>query len=441
MHKTQRRDRLLKVNRLGQLLAKGSSAGTVFLAVPLVLKSLGTNDYGVWATITSVLALLMWADLGLGSGLVTKLVKANANNDKRHAAAAYSTTFWMLIVMSVSVFAICSILLHVLDVGRMLHVDASRIVDAKNATFVILALFFASIPFSLVDRVRISTQENYFTSLFQACASMLTLGGYWLCSRFELGMPWFALAMLGPPLLGYLVNQIILFGQYPWLLPKPANIRLELIGSLASTGGLFLALYSLYSIIHGSDNVIIAKVSGADAVAGFSVHARLATLLTVLCMIIAAPLWGALGEAIATNDYTWMRRCVYRSLSQIGGIAICVSIGLLIFLPQIFALWLGRKGGIPIAPSVILLGGVLTWSFFLVLNAMGSIFLNAASEIKIQVFWAGITFPIVILVKYFSLRLWGVTGMVWCGAVAYFFTSVLSLWVYIYRKYLRLGLV
>lgn len=426
---SKQRNRLLRINRFGQLAAKVVSAGTVFLAVPLVLRSLGEVNYGVWATITSVLALLIWADFGLGSGLVTRLAGASDNTDHEAAASAYSTTLVMLSCFSLVLCLLGFIIVNFIDWASLLKVGEDAALVAKQSMVLLIALFVISIPLALVDRVRMAFQENFYTSIFQIIASTLTLFGYWICGRLDLGMQWFVLSMLGPSLFCYIVNSILLFRKYPWIRPKIAMVRKDLFKPLASTGAFFLFLYSVYSIIHGMDNMLIAENLGAVAVAKFSVHSRLANIVNVFAMIVAAPLWGAFGEALARGDYSWIKKCLHSSLSQIISIAVGIGAALVVGLPFLMDVWLHSE----IVGSRFLLTTLLLWNVAMVLNALASIFLNAYGEIRRQVLWGVVTLPFVLLIKIYCLREFGLIGMVLGGTIVYISLSVLTLWVIINR--------
>ncbi len=51
------------------VISKGIGILTAFITVPLTLTYLGTERYGLWMTISSVIVMLGFADFGLGDGL------------------------------------------------------------------------------------------------------------------------------------------------------------------------------------------------------------------------------------------------------------------------------------------------------------------------------------------------------------------------------------
>ncbi len=55
------------------VVARAATSLLPLLLIPLTIRYLGTEQYGIWMAITSVTSMLLWADLGLGNGLLTKL--------------------------------------------------------------------------------------------------------------------------------------------------------------------------------------------------------------------------------------------------------------------------------------------------------------------------------------------------------------------------------
>ena len=69
---------------------------TTFVTVPLTLNYLGDERYGMWMTMSSLVAMLGFADLGVGNGLVNAVSRAFGRNDRREAAECVSSAFFGL---------------------------------------------------------------------------------------------------------------------------------------------------------------------------------------------------------------------------------------------------------------------------------------------------------------------------------------------------------
>ena len=78
-------------------VSKGVTILTGLISVPLTVHYLGAERYGLWMTISSTIAFLTFADLGLGNGLLNAVSKANGLDDQADATTAVSSAFFMLL--------------------------------------------------------------------------------------------------------------------------------------------------------------------------------------------------------------------------------------------------------------------------------------------------------------------------------------------------------
>ena len=76
------------------------SAVINLFTVPLTIDYLGAERYGLWMTISTMLSMLSFADLGLGNGLLNAIAKAKGRNSMKDAQIAVSSTFFILLFIS-----------------------------------------------------------------------------------------------------------------------------------------------------------------------------------------------------------------------------------------------------------------------------------------------------------------------------------------------------
>ncbi len=93
-------------NRRIALTAVSSGFSTVvrvlvsLITIPLMVRYLGTERYGLWVTIASATALLGFADLGLSSGLVNGISEAQGNHDESATRRYVASTFFLLVLIA-----------------------------------------------------------------------------------------------------------------------------------------------------------------------------------------------------------------------------------------------------------------------------------------------------------------------------------------------------
>ena len=87
----QQRIRRAFLSTLASAAARGTVVLTSLLSVPLTLGYLGKERFGLWMVISSLVALLGLADLGVGNGLLNVLAKAYGKDDRDAARVGVSS--------------------------------------------------------------------------------------------------------------------------------------------------------------------------------------------------------------------------------------------------------------------------------------------------------------------------------------------------------------
>jgi O-antigen/teichoic acid export membrane protein len=204
------------------------------------------------------------------------------------------------------------------------------------------------------------------------------------------GLPWLVAAMAGGPLLATLVNGIVFLGiRRPELRPARQYVSWPLARALTGSGLLFVVLQLSSAVAFGSDNLIIARVLGPSAVAGYALAFRLFAIVTQANQMIVGPLWPAYREAIARGDNRWallyFRRSMFLSIAMTSSL----GIGLVLCGPQLVRWWVGNELDIPgllflaLALWVVVEGVGVTTSMFL--YATGSVASQAAVAVVFSV--------------------------------------------------------
>lgn len=397
-------------------MAKAITALTTLISVPLTVKYLGAERYGLWMTISSVIAMLSFADLGLGNGLVNAIAEAHGRDDRAAASRYVSSSFFMLLGAAALILAAFALVYRFTAWPQVFNVTsdaATREAGPALAAFVVC--FAASIPLGVVQRVQLGYQEGFASSIWQSVGSLGGLVGVVLAVYHHAGLPCLVLAMSGAPVLATAVNCMVQFlWRRPWLCPRWNQIDLGAGRKIASPGMLFLILQLLAMIGSASDNLIIAQMFGASAVAGYAVVQKLFSV-ALLSQFFVAPLWPAFGEALARGDYSWAARTLRRSILISVALGGCAALPLLIFGRQIVAFWAGRQ----LTPSGALLAGFAAHAILGGYGGAMSAFLNSGSLLGRQVSFYGAASIAALILKVALARYWQVAGVIWATVIAY----------------------
>jgi O-antigen/teichoic acid export membrane protein len=164
-----------------------------------------------------------------------------------------------------------------------------------------------------------------------------------------------------------------------------------------------------------SDNIVIAQILGPDAVAQYSVPARMFNVISMLVSTILSPLWPAYGEALARGDLAWVTKTLKRSLLLGLSIAVPANLLLVLFASKLLHLWIGAKITVPLS----LLIGLGLWGIDGAIGNPLAYFLNAAGVIRLQAILALLMASANLALSILLTRSIGIPGPVWGSVITH----------------------
>lgn len=411
-----------RFQRVGISALAGAGARVItmlcsLIAVPICLNYLGKEMFGIWATITSLVAVLAFADLGIGNGILNRIATAQGKQDAQGVRRSFASALFLLAV--VAGFALVILLtcyslvpLDWLFPSFSAHPEREAIVAA---VLIFAVLFAFNLPVSIIQRVQCALQLGYLNGLSQATGGALGLALVYLVTFSSLNVSGMVGATMLAPILGTLVGAIWMFHRYPSLKISLRDIDTTEVRATLNSGLQFLVIGIAFALCYSADNLIVAFAADADAVAVYTVHQKYFSPLSFLAAIILTPLWPAYAEALAAGENQWIKRIFQRSILYLFLIALLVSAVLVFFAPAVLRLWVGEQ----VAADTALLIGLGLWVTIDLLGKAISMFLNGLGLIREQLWIAIVFVPVCLVLKYWFVRQWGPAGIPFAAALAY----------------------
>jgi O-antigen/teichoic acid export membrane protein len=415
-------------------LARVVQIGTSLVTVPLTLKYLGNERFGLWMTISSVLAMAAFADFGVGNGVLNTIAKAFGKDDMEGVRKAVSSGFAILSTIAALLLIFFFAIYRLVNWPDFFRVVSPQARAEAGPAFAVFATCFAlNISIDVVQRVQLGLQEGYRFSLWQLCGSIMglfgVLGGIWL----HVSLPVLVVAAAGAPILATALNAIHFFGFVrPDLRPSREFVFRDVIAQIAKLGGLFFVLQAVAALSSSADGFIIARTLGAVNVPEYSIPQRMFGLIGMLFAMLLAPLWPAYVEAISRGDMAWVRRTLSRSLLLSLSLSFIVSSLLLLLARTLIYWWVGHR----IHPPFLLLLGLAVWSVFECFRNTLGVFLNGATVVRFQIA-VSCTFGVVcVIMKVFLIGRWGSVAVPWSTVFSCLLVEVIP-WILFVPRILR----
>lgn len=332
-----RRDRAIVLSTTVGVAARSITPVLNLLVLPLMIGYLGLERYGILATLTAIGSMLMFADLGLGNGLLNAVSEANGRGDRRGAAVAISNATALLGLVALLFGASFFLVSRSLDWGLLFHLKVATPEEAAGAAAVTFAAFCVGLPLAVVDKVRLGYQEGFTNGIASLGAALLSLVALLLAINAGFGLVVIVVALVLPALAATLANGVALFGfTRPWARPRLSLLSRRAAAGLARVGPLFFLVQLALAVTYQSSVAIVATLFGAETAAIYGVALRLALFPHAIVSVYLLMLWPAYGEALVRGDLLWVRRTLRRSLlvalsvAGLGSTAFVVAGGWLI---------------------------------------------------------------------------------------------------------------
>lgn len=406
---------------------------TLIISVPLTVNYLGAERYGMWMTISSVIALLQFADLGIGYGMLNAVAGASGKDDIGLAKKYISSGFFYLLGLSLVIGIAFTLLYSFIPWGTIYNVsDTQSLAEAGPATAVFAVIFLTNLPLSIVGKVQQAYQEGYLESLWQAGGRILGLFFLLIVIWSKLGLPWLVLSAAGSPVFAQLAN---FFSHFYFknlaIAPSLSQATKDSANFVLRIGFLFLILQLVITVAFAADTVVLAQIIGPAAVAIYTIAVQVFLFVPSLIRVLMSPLWPAYGEATSRGDYDWADKTFSRSMRASLVVTGLAALFLVFFGAKLIELWAGPE----IVPPTILLVSLGINS--ILLYGWGdpvAMFLNGTGKVAFEVTWAvPMAFANIVISILLTQRI-GISGVAWGTSISYFLIMVIPTTLFLRRR-------
>jgi O-antigen/teichoic acid export membrane protein len=411
------------------VLARGVQVATSLITIPLTVRYLGNERFGLWMTVSSVLAMANFADFGIGNGVLNTVSDAFGKNDFDGIRAAISSGFAILSLVGLVLLALfASTLFWVSWAGVFCVVSVQARSEAAPALMVFALCFALNIPLDLVQRAQLGLQQGFRMNLWQIFGSLVGLAGVITGIHIRAGLPFLVAAVAGAPVMAAALNTLHFFVvSRPDLRPHRRFVSRQTVSRIVTFGTLFFVLQLVAAVAFSADNFIIARTLGASAVPDYSIPQRMFSLISVMVAMLITPLWPAYGEAISRGDIPWVRRTLGRSLAVVFGAATVTSLTMLLIAHRLLAWWIGSR----VSPPFVLLLGLALWTIVDCCGNTIAMFLNGASIMRFQIIVASIFGITCVAAKVYLTSRYGIVAVPWTTLITYLSIFMLSCAIYV----------
>jgi O-antigen/teichoic acid export membrane protein len=398
--RTRERERRMMLTTLASVGSRATSVMVSLATVPLALHYLGTEQYGLWLVLTSAVAWLASAQLGIAPSLLNAMAADGRDNSAR-GASLVATAWWLQAAIAGALIVILVVLLPILPLRALLNagegVDLSTV---QNVAILLCVGFAIALPLQIANTTFQARQEGYLAHAWDTLRSLLRLAGVLWAIRADLGLSGFAVGYVLTPLIAGVAGALHAFGRrYRALAPRLRRVSWLWVSPLLRPGLLFTGLALSALVISSTDNIVIAHVLGPAHVPSYAVAYMLAQLFIMMEMLVLDAAWPAYVEAAAGGDTEWVRRTHSRLVRLLLAGAVVFGIAFIALGRGAIRLWAGETIVPPLSLVAIMALLVVVQSVQLcygrLMTALGAVrmnmllgFANAAINLPVSILLA-----------------------------------------------------
>jgi O-antigen/teichoic acid export membrane protein len=393
----------------GGLLAQVSAIAIGVVSLPLTVRFLGPERYGLWVAIGGWIQILNVSDLGIGNSLVNLIAEADGRGDPASARKAFSTVLIATGCISAILGFAGLIAAPVIPWAYVFNVhDTQTVREAAFTVAVVFGAFLIELPLSLPQRIYFAYQESYICSVWAVLGSVASLLGLILAATWHLSLPWLAFSIVGTRI----VTKVGMFfdalwRSKPWMRPCRGDFDYSVLKRILGIGLLYSLSTGAYVLESQAPYIVGPRAVGLTELGHFGVAHRLYSMILIPALAFLAPLWPAFGQALAERDIVWVLNARKRSYIYGLGITAAAVIALSFAAPLLIARFIGRE----YTPKPLLLTLFSLWAISRVWREIHTAFLNGAIRIRGQAIYFLISALAGLFLAFTLGRMFGIYGL------------------------------
>lgn len=339
-----RRDHSIRLAVLTSFLSK---AGTILLqavSIPIAIRVLGRAEFGLYTTVGLTLSIVSLLEVGVGPALTHGLTRARAAGDEARQRELGSTAFFLMLGIALLAGLLLATVLLTIPLPLIYGQDfAGREPALRLALWVGTGLFIMLFILNLTERIREGHLEVAKNNFWGAIGNVMAATFVGVGVRWVPEVWFLVIAIYGAMVLGKLCNTASLWKKHPLMLPSTSYFRPAVARLLFSDGIAFSTCCLITGIIeYNLCGLMVARLYGRTGVALYGVFITLTVMQLGFVVMLSAPTWPAVAEALARGDRPWARNAARRLYLFGTGFSLCSALGLLVLGPYLLPFWLGK---------------------------------------------------------------------------------------------------
>jgi len=390
-------------------LFKGGSLILSLFIVNLSLKFVGSLQFGIWITLSTIIQWMGILDIGIGNGLRNKFVEAKIQGDVVLAKKYVSTSYFLIFIISFIILVLFFLVNGFLNWSSLLNAPISLSQELSNASLLLFSSFCFQLVLQLINTILTADLKPKIASALNFFISIVTISSIYFFSIFYKGsILLLAICIGGAPLVVYFISSIYMFlTSLKMYRPRFDCIDFSLTKPLLGLGSKFFIVQLAMIFLLQSNNIIVSHILGPQAVTPLSIGERYFGIILILSNILMFPFWSLFTTYYYSNEFYKIKKII-KNLEYFFIGSILSGVLMLIVSNSIYKIWVGDKVVISLSISFLLLLKNLIFTY----NNIYNYFINGTGKITVQLLAYIVLGILNIPLSIFLTKSFGVEGII-----------------------------
>lgn len=395
-----------KKNVISSLFIKVTSIGISLIMVPITIHYINPTQYGIWLTLSSMIAWISFFDIGFTQGLRNRFAEAKAKGELKLARIYVSTAYFYISIIFIILWIILLGANKFIDWSIILNIEAQSAHEVSLLAYIIFTYFCFQFIFKIISTIFIADQKPAMAALLDLIGQIASLLGIYILTKFTTG----SLVLLG--LAAGVVPTIIIIGAniyffsttYKEYSPSFKFVKQKMAKDIMTLGLKFFVLQIASIIQYQTILFLIAHYFDSLQVTSYNIAYKYFGILQMGFAIITTPLWSGVTDAYASGDIAWIKNVVKKYLYVLIPFILIGAIMLAVAEP-IYNVWLGKNMvqvpfNISLLCYIFFATGMFATVFVFVINGIGALQIQFYSSLVTS---TGFVILSLVLIKQFHL--------------------------------------
>lgn len=288
-----------------------------FFLVFILLRLYSAEEFGLWASITSIAAILVTGDFGITNVLRNKASFALENNKINEFKNQFFSALYFFLILAIVLSVILVIASPYIPYEKLFKTSNTDLMSQGRMIFIIIQIFFLfGIPFSLGCSMFFSFNETRQYSIMQFLQGIITffsvvILGFLHCKISTLSIVFFAINLLG-----YLGGSLFFLHKRKWKFPYITFKAIFLnIKTMLPSGVKFLTIQLSSSFVFNVITLYSGAMLGLAVAANVNVIQKVYTFFASIYQSVNNPIWSSLANHFFSNNLNKCKVILYKSCS------------------------------------------------------------------------------------------------------------------------------